>query len=90
MSAAPRYLADSRWVGVLWPLVVVRTGNDIDDAGAEHLAGALRENKTVTSLNLGGNGIGAAGAEHLAGALRENKTVKVLGLPYLYLYLKVE
>jgi hypothetical protein len=35
---------------------------------------ALRENKTLTTLDMGDSSIGGQGAEHMARALRENKT----------------
>ncbi|CAF1129205.1 unnamed protein product [Rotaria sordida] len=52
----------------------------IDDAGAQYLAEALRNNKTLTTLNLWGNEIKDAGAQHLADALRNNTTLTTLDL----------
>ena len=50
-------------------------GNQIGDAGAQALAGALKVNCTVASIDLVSNGIGDAGAQALAGALKVNRTV---------------
>ncbi|CAF3897195.1 unnamed protein product, partial [Rotaria magnacalcarata] len=54
--------------------------NQIGDKGAQHLAGALRNNTTLTALELGENQIGALGAQHLADALRNNTTLATLDL----------
>ena len=52
--------------------------NNIDDAGAQELADALKVNSSLTSLNLGRNEIGDAGARELAGALKVNSSLKDL------------
>ena len=52
--------------------------NDIDAAGAESLAGALKSNHTLTSIDLSRNDIDAAGAESLASALKSNHTLTSL------------
>lgn len=44
-------------------------GNDIADAGAEHLAGGLRMNRTLMSLTMTSNKIANKGAERIAEAL---------------------
>ena len=52
----------------------------IGDAGATQLAGMLRENETVTEMDLRDNQIGDEGARALADMLRENETVKAMYL----------
>ncbi|CAF4410400.1 unnamed protein product, partial [Rotaria magnacalcarata] len=47
----------------------------IGDKGAEHIADALRENKTLTTLDLQQNCIGCLGASHIANALRINTVI---------------
>jgi len=44
------------------------------------LAGALKENQTLTSLSLSGDKIGAKAVRHLAGALEVNQTLTSLSL----------
>ncbi|CAM4800671.1 unnamed protein product [Rotaria magnacalcarata] len=55
-------------------------GNRIGRVGAQQLAGALRNNTTLTTLNLANNQIGPGGARHLAVALRNNMTLTTLNL----------
>ena len=55
-------------------------GVGIGDAGATKLAGMLRENETVTTMNLRFNQIGDEGARALADGLRENETVTTMRL----------
>jgi len=45
------------------------TGNEIEDQGAEHLAGGLRMNRTLMSFTLTSNKIGDKGASKIAEAL---------------------
>ena len=56
--------------------------NNIDDAGAAALAGALEKNTVLTKIYLGGNTIDDAGATALAGALGKNTKLTRLGLHY--------
>merc|ERR1712032_1016477 len=58
------------------------TGNDIGDAGARDLAGAVKDLKGLKWLYLSYNSIGDAGARDLAGALKDLKGLKALGLRY--------
>ncbi|CAF3876326.1 unnamed protein product [Rotaria sordida] len=51
--------------------------NKITDAGAERLADVLRNNMTLTTLDLVDNQIGDAGAEHLADALANNEVIVI-------------
>lgn len=46
------------------------------------LAEAIKDNKTLKTLDIGGNNIGHEGAKLLAGALKGNKTLKTLELGY--------
>ena len=57
------------------------TGEEIGDAGAKHIALALKENTLVTDLDLEFNGITDAGAQALFKALRGNTTLTALHLP---------
>ncbi|CAF1540164.1 unnamed protein product [Didymodactylos carnosus] len=52
----------------------------IDEEDAQVLAKALKVNKTLTTLDLGGNQISARGGEALAEALKVNKTLTTLNL----------
>ncbi|KJE97225.1 hypothetical protein CAOG_007666 [Capsaspora owczarzaki ATCC 30864] len=54
--------------------------NQIDDAGAQVIAEALRVNTALTGLNLPQNQIGDAGARAIAEALKVNTTLKELNL----------
>ena len=54
--------------------------NNIDDAGAAALTGALEKNTVLTKIYLGGNNIGDAGATALAGALEKNTVLTTLQL----------
>ena len=55
---------------------------EIGDEGAKALAEALKVNKTVETLLLGGCGIGDDGVAALAEALRSNTSLKSLSLGY--------
>ena len=55
-----------------------RSYNDIGNAGAQALAGALRENSTLEKMGLRRKSFGAAGAQSIAEALREDSTLKEL------------
>lgn len=44
--------------------------NDIGDDGAFQIAAALKDNRSLTSLDLGGNNVGPDGAKALAAALQ--------------------
>ena len=55
-------------------------GNQITDAGADSLAGALEANTSLQALSLGDNKIRDAGAEALAGALEANTSLQKLDL----------
>jgi len=57
-------------------------GNFIGDKGAKLIAEALKENKTLTWLNLCRNDIGDEGAKLIAEALRINKTLTTLYLSF--------
>ncbi|CAF1309636.1 unnamed protein product [Adineta steineri] len=48
--------------------------------GAQHLAGALQNNKTLTTLDLADNGISVKGGQSLANALQNNTTLTTLDL----------
>ena len=54
--------------------------NSIDDAGAKHLASALRVNKSLRSLHLRDNLIGDEGAEAISSALKKNTILEELDL----------
>ncbi|XP_067029168.1 protein NLRC3-like isoform X2 [Acropora muricata] len=56
------------------------SGNSIGNEGAGALAKGLKENSTLTSLNLRYNQIGYVGADALAKALEENSTLTSLDL----------
>ncbi|CAF1065560.1 unnamed protein product [Adineta steineri] len=56
--------------------------NKIGADGAQHLADALRTNKTLTTLNLDWNEIGADGAQYIADILRHNTVTIHLFLIY--------
>ncbi|CAF1186769.1 unnamed protein product [Rotaria sp. Silwood1] len=47
----------------------------MDSNGSQHLANALRNNKTLATLNLGLNKIGDDGVQYLAEALRNNYVI---------------
>ncbi|CAE7525324.1 NLRC3 [Symbiodinium microadriaticum] len=53
---------------------------ELGDAGAQALAEALKENKTVKRFDFFDHRIGYAGAQALAGALMENKTLREIQL----------
>ena len=53
---------------------------EIGDMGAQALAEALRENSSLTKLELDANSIGDAGAQALAETLRENSSLATLRL----------
>ena len=56
-------------------------GNEIGPEGARAIGEWLRDNRSVTRLDLGGwNKIGAEGAKALADALRVNDTLTKLGV----------
>ena len=50
--------------------------NQIETRGAELIAGALRDNANLQSLNIANNYIYERGTEAIADAIRENKTLK--------------
>ena len=52
--------------------------NFLEDEGVQHLAAALKVNKTLTTIHLEGNRISFEGAKHLAEALKDNATLKEL------------
>lgn len=54
--------------------------NQIGDAGAQSLAKALKQNKSITTLHLGNNAIGDEGTKHLADALSCNDSLTDLYL----------
>ena len=56
------------------------SGTKLGDAGAGELAGALKVNTTLKSLDLSGTKLGDAGAGELAGALKVNTTLETLEL----------
>lgn len=54
--------------------------NHFGAAGARRLAAGLRENHTITSLDLSGNIMMAEGVSEVIGALKENNTIQSLNL----------
>ncbi|KAH7054878.1 hypothetical protein BKA57DRAFT_452489 [Linnemannia elongata] len=52
-------------------------GNSIGSDGVKALAGALKTNKTLTTLDLMCNSIGSNGAKALAEALKTNSMVAI-------------
>ena len=56
------------------------TGNDIDEHGVDLLCRALRSNRTLTELRLGGNALRHDGGMAVAQLLQENDTLTHLGL----------
>lgn len=60
--------------------VEYKIGNQLGDVGAEILANWLRDNLTVTTLDLGSNGITVPGAAAIGDALRTNKKLTALSL----------
>ena len=69
-------------------LLESRWGNKIGPAGAALLADALKENATLTHLDLWENQIGAEGAACLAEALAVNRALQTLDLRDNSLYVK--
>ena len=61
---------------------LVLGSNAIGDGGATALAALLRENTTVTALDVSGNGITAPGAVCLAASLTRNSTLAHLNLDF--------
>ncbi|CAM4891949.1 unnamed protein product [Rotaria socialis] len=59
--------------------------NRIGNNGAKYLADSLRNNTTLTTLDLTGNKIGRNGAQYLAGILRNNKTLLTLDMDSNYI-----
>ncbi|CAF3765315.1 unnamed protein product [Rotaria magnacalcarata] len=57
-----------------------REGYSIEDVGAYYLADALKQNQTLTLLDLAGNKIGDTGAKYFADALEKNQTLTILDL----------
>ena len=57
------------------------TSEEIGDQGAKYIAAHLKDNTTVTDLDLEYNGITDAGAQALFKALRTNTTLTALHLP---------
>jgi hypothetical protein len=55
-------------------------GRQLGEGGAQAIAAALRENHTLTELNLDHNSLGEGGAQAVAAALRENHTLTELNL----------
>ena len=55
-------------------------GCELGDHGAREIAGALRVNSTLQTLNLFSNEVGDYGAREIAGALRVNSTLQTLDL----------
>merc|ERR1712003_501997 len=53
--------------------------------GAQEIADALRENSTLTTLDLSGNNVKDEGAVSLADALEVNKTLSTLSLSSNYI-----
>ena len=51
-----------------------------DNSNIEHLKNFLKDNNTITKLNLSNNQIGPEGAIAIAAALKDNKTITTLGL----------
>lgn len=56
--------------------------NELGDAGATALSKALKGDRTLRSLDLGGNAVGPDGARALADALSGNRTLHSLELGY--------
>jgi Ran GTPase-activating protein (RanGAP) involved in mRNA processing and transport len=56
--------------------------NDIGDQGAERIADALKRNKSISTIDLGGNNISAKGTSDIASALKENSTITTLEFSY--------
>ncbi|CAF4821771.1 unnamed protein product [Rotaria sp. Silwood1] len=83
-SRYARYNFPSAPSGLFAPPVASTGGdigwNKITDKGAQHLADALKTNKTLTTLSLQNNGIGDIGAEFLANALSYSSTLTTLDL----------
>ncbi|CAE8601404.1 unnamed protein product, partial [Polarella glacialis] len=83
MKATEKLLCDGRpWMrellGGATELDV--TFDHLGAQGAEQMAAALRENRTLTSLAMTDNSIGDQGAEQMAAALRENRTLTSLAM----------
>ncbi len=62
-------------------LVFPRSHAQIGDEGATQIASALKDNKTIEILILGGQKIGPSGAAAIGEGLRKNMTVTELHLP---------
>ncbi|CAF1432583.1 unnamed protein product [Rotaria sordida] len=56
------------------------TNQTLNLKGAQHIAGALNMNQTLTVLGLGQNQIGQQGIQHIAESLKNNQTLTILGL----------
>lgn len=63
-------------------LEVDLSDNNLGDSGAAAMAGMLKENGTLVSLNLSGNHFSDRSAEHLGSALLANATLQHLDLSY--------
>ena len=61
---------------------LVLGSNNIGDAGATALAALLRDNTTLSALDLSGNGITAPGAVCLAASLTRNRTLTHINLDF--------
>ena len=68
------------WVSLEHQKVGLEDYDPIGPEGAQALAGALKINKALASLNLGGNSIGDDGARELAEALKINAVLTDLNL----------
>eukprot|EP00511_Aplanochytrium_stocchinoi_P011954 CAMPEP_0204875770 /NCGR_PEP_ID=MMETSP1348-20121228/46820_1 /ASSEMBLY_ACC=CAM_ASM_000700 /TAXON_ID=215587 /ORGANISM="Aplanochytrium stocchinoi, Strain GSBS06" /LENGTH=757 /DNA_ID=CAMNT_0052032375 /DNA_START=59 /DNA_END=2329 /DNA_ORIENTATION=- len=55
-------------------------GNKLGDLGAENIANALKDNKSLVALCLAKNQISKVGAQHIADALQVNQTLQNLDL----------
>ncbi len=60
---------------------MLRSHAQIGDAGATQIASALKSNKTIEVVILGGQNIGPNGAAAIGEGLRMNTTVTELHLP---------
>lgn len=69
-------------------LLTLIDGNSLGNEGAGEIAGALKENHTLTTLslckqlksNIGGNYITSEGAKHFESAIKENQALMSLNL----------
>eukprot|EP00511_Aplanochytrium_stocchinoi_P001044 CAMPEP_0204843752 /NCGR_PEP_ID=MMETSP1346-20131115/48166_1 /ASSEMBLY_ACC=CAM_ASM_000771 /TAXON_ID=215587 /ORGANISM="Aplanochytrium stocchinoi, Strain GSBS06" /LENGTH=65 /DNA_ID=CAMNT_0051982953 /DNA_START=189 /DNA_END=386 /DNA_ORIENTATION=- len=60
--------------------VLILEENKIGPSGTEHIANALKVNRSLQTLSLAGNGIGDKGAVAIANAIAENSNCALVRL----------